>query len=92
MAANGARQRTFQPDAKVRPEAIFELRCRPRKEQPDVVGRKRAVHPGEPLPQMFAIPLHYGEQYLGVSPLELSELDAVRCRAPKHFNSSGMSR
>jgi hypothetical protein len=89
VASNGARQLALQPDAKVGPEAIFELRRYPRQEQPDVVGRKRCVHPGEPLAQVFAIPVHYREQHFGVSPLELSEFDTVGCHAPIHFNSSG---
>jgi hypothetical protein len=89
VASDSARQRTFQPDSEVGAEALFELRRYPREEQPDVVGRPRSVHPGEPLPQVFAVPVHQREQYFGVFPLELSEFDAIGYPAPKHFRSSG---
>jgi hypothetical protein len=86
VAADRAYQRAIQPDAEVRPEPIFQLPRDPHKELPDVIGRTRAIHPREPLSEVFAVPLDGGEQDFGVFPLEVSEFEAVGYLAPKHLH------
>ena len=85
MAADRAGERTVQPDAEIRAEALVQLLRHSRQELPDLVSRPCRIHPWQPLSEVFAIPVDGGEQNFGVFQFELFEFETVGYLAPKHL-------
>src|ERR1017187_4549635 len=70
VAADRAGESAVDPEAALWPAAAGELLAHLHDEVPQVVGRRREIHPRQPLAQVSAIAFHHGEDRLGIGDFE----------------------